>query len=105
MLGVSGALGCFAEAPGETDLNQRERDTGPEQSRMLESSTHAELTLWVVDEWRCELWLVDGIPSLRLFNHGRLASEIRILPYPRHDAWALANRWKTLVTGPSSSAD
>jgi hypothetical protein len=73
-------------------------DTVSEQPRMPESSTHAELTLWVVDEWRCELWLVDGTPSLRLFNHERLASEIRILPHPHHDAMALANRWKTLVT-------
>jgi hypothetical protein len=67
-----------------------------EQPRTSELSTHAELIVWVVDEWRCELWLVDGTPSLRLFNHGRLASEIRILPHPRHDAWALANRWKRL---------
>lgn len=69
-----------------------------EQSPMPESSTHAELTIWVVDEWRCELWLVDGAPSVRLFNHDRLASEIRILPHPHHDAMALANRWKRLVT-------
>ena len=72
-----------------------------EQPRMPESSTHAELILWVVDEWRCELWLVDGTPSLRLFNHERLASEIRILPHPHHDAISLANRWKKLVTGRS----
>ena len=63
-----------------------------------ERSTHAELTVWVVDDWRCELWLDDGAPCLRLFNHERLASEIRILPHPSHDAWALAKRWRTLVT-------
>ena len=70
----------------------------PERPRMPEWSTHVELTLWAVDEWRCELWLVDGTPSLRLLNHERLASEIRILSHPHHDAMALANRWKALVT-------
>jgi hypothetical protein len=68
----------------------------PERQRMPEWSTHAELTLWVVNEWRCEWWVVDGTPSVRLFNHERLAIEMDILPH--HDAMALAARWKMLVT-------
>ena len=70
----------------------------PERPRMPEWSIHVELTLWVVDEWRCELWLVDGTPSLRLFNHERLASEIRTLSHSHHDVMAFANRWKALLT-------
>jgi hypothetical protein len=68
------------------------------QTSITEWSTHAELTLWVVDEWRCEVWLVDGTQSLQLFRHEHLAREIRILPHRHHDALALADRWKTLVT-------
>jgi hypothetical protein len=106
MLDLSGVVGGIAKAPlSETDLNQAGGDTVSEQSQIPGLSTHAELTLWVVDEWRCELWLVDGAPSLRLFNHERLASEIRILPHPHHDAWALANRWKALVTERSRPID
>jgi hypothetical protein len=76
----------------------------PERPPMLECSTQAKPTLWVVDEWRCELWVVDGTPSVRLFNHERLVREIRVLPYPHHDAMALADRWKTLLTERHRSA-
>jgi hypothetical protein len=75
----------------------------PERQRMPQWSTHAELTLWVVNEWRCEFWVVDGTPRLRLFTHERLAIEINILPH--HDAMALADRWKTLVTEGSRPTD
>jgi hypothetical protein len=90
-------VGRDTQAPlSEIGPNQSGEHMAPEWPRMPESSTHAELTLWVVNEWRCEFWLVDGTPSLRLFMHERLAIEIEILPH--HDAMALADRWKTLVT-------
>ena len=39
---------------------------------------HAEIVIWRHDRWRCELWIVDQTPRLRLFEHETVVREFQV---------------------------
>ena len=44
----------------------------------LVPSEHPVRVVWQDDEWRCELWVVNGLRRLRLFRHGVVVRDFAV---------------------------
>ena len=40
---------------------------------------HLERVVWQDHQWRCELWVVNGLRRLRLFRHGIVVREFAVV--------------------------
>jgi len=61
---------------------------------------HAEIVLWRHDRWRCELWIVDQTPRLRLFEHETVVREVQVAGASQ--ARQLGDAWRTTVVNAST---
>ena len=59
---------------------------------------HAEVVVWRHAEWRCELWIVDRTPRLRLFENETVVRDFGVAG--AREALQLGDAWRTaFVTG------
>lgn len=56
---------------------------------------HPEVVVWSTQDWRCELWIVNGTPRLRLFHDGTIVRDFAVSG--ARDALQLGESWKTSV--------
>ena len=61
-------------------------------------SEHAEVVVWRHASWRCELWIVNRTPRLRLFENETVVRDFGVTG--AREALRLGDAWRTrVVTG------
>ena len=56
---------------------------------------HAEVVVWRHVGWRCELWIVDRTPRLRLFQNETIVRDFGVAT--AREALQLGDAWRTTV--------
>ena len=65
---------------------------------------HAEVVLWRHAAWRCELWIVNRTPRLRLYENETVVRDFGVTG--AREALRLGDAWRTTVaTGPVPEDD
>ena len=64
---------------------------------------HAEVVLWRNAIWRCELWIVNRIPRLRLYENETVVRDFGVTG--AREALRLGDAWRTTVATGSVTDD
>jgi len=56
---------------------------------------HAEVVLWRHAAWRCELWIVNRTPRLRLYENENVVRDFGVTG--AREALRLGDAWRTTV--------
>jgi hypothetical protein len=57
---------------------------------------HAEVVMWRHATWRCELWIVNRTPRLRLFDNETVVRDFGVTG--AREALQLGAAWRTTLT-------